>query len=371
MHHPGYVTDNKEKRMIEKNLRLAIIGAAFVLLAGCSTPKVSQVVEIPARQSGMVNAKKLAVFNINGDRNGTFTAQVESYLGNINVRHKPYFEMVERQRIDQIIAEQRMVTSSGFFNENDVVKLGKLSAADTLIMGSVSMPSVTVRNYTKKLEHCKDKKCTQTDVSYEPCVEKIANVDYTLKAVSVQQGNIIFTQTYSGKANNTFCGNGDGRSDSSICAIQTAIPALSNNTACGDKNETELRNQAINQILDNLRKDVAPYPVVLNIEFMEEDDSMSSATEDKLEGAMEYVKQQRVSRACEIFKDALASDTNSPALYYNLGVCAEIGGDLDRAETLYSQSDRKAVKPIRLISEAINRVKSMRYNQAAVSQQMH
>lgn len=371
MHHPGYVTDNKEKRMIEKNLKLAIMGTALVLLVGCSSVKVSQVVEVPARQSGMVNAKKLAVVNISGDNKGTFTAQVESYLGNINVRGAPYFEMVERQMLDKIIAEQRMVTSSGYFNEKDVVKLGKLSAADTLIMGSVSMPPVSVRNYTKKLEHCKDKKCTQTEVSYEPCVEKNANIDFTLKAVSVQQGNIIFTQTYSGKADNTFCGNGDGKGDSSICAIQTAIPILSNNTACGNKNETELRNQAINQVLDNLRKDVAPYPVVLNVEFMEQDDSMSSDTEDKLEGAMEYVKQQRVSRACEIFKDALASDTNSPALYYNLGVCAEIGGDLDRAETLYSQSDRKAAKPIRLISAAINRVKAMKSNQATVSQQMH
>ena len=357
--------------MIGMNFKFAVMGAALVLLAGCSTPKVSQVVEVPARQSGMVNARKLAVFNINGDNNGIFTAQVESYLGNINVRHNRYFEMIERQKIDRIISEQRMVTSSGLFNEKDVVRLGKLSAADTLIMGSVSMPPMSVRQYTKKEEYCKDKDCKQTEISYVSCAEKIANVDFTLKAVSVQQGNIIFTQSYSGKANNTFCGNGDGNRDSSLCKMHLAIPALSNNTACGDQNETGLRNEAIKQVLDNLRKDVAPYPVVLNIEFLEEDDYMSSATEDKLEGAMEYVKQARIDRACGIFKDALAGDTNSPALYYNLGVCAEIGGDLDRAENLYNQADRKTRKPEKLISAAINRVKSMRNNQAAVSRQMH
>jgi len=333
--------------MIWKNLEIAAMATALGLLVGCASVKVSQVVEVPARQSGMVNSKKLAVFYFNGDTAGTFTAQVESYLSNITVRDTPYFQVLEREMLDKIIDEQRMVSSSGYFDENDAVKLGKLSGADTLIMGSVSMPPVSAHHYRKAVEYCKDKNCTRKETRYESCLDKSANVDLTLKAVSVQQGTIIFTQTYSGKDSNTVCGDKRG------------------------KNETDLQNEAIRQILNNLRKDVAPYSVVLNIEFMEKDDSMSSATKAKLKGAMEYIKQKRVDRACEIFKDAIASDTNSPALYYNVGVCAEIDGDLDRAENLYNQSDRKAAKPIRLISEAINRVRMMKSNQTAVSKQIH
>lgn len=333
--------------MIRKNFEIAALAAAILLLVGCAGARVSQVVEVPARQSGMVDSRKLAVYYFNGDTDGTITAQVESYLSNINVRGTPYFEVLEREMLDKIIEEQNMVSSSGYFNENDAVRLGKLSGADTLIMGSVNQPHVSSRHYRKAVDYCMDKKCTQKETRYISCVDRAANVDLTLKAVSVRRGSIIFTQNYSGKASNTDCG--EERS----------------------KNEADLRNEAIGQILNNLRKDVAPYQVTLSIEFMDEDDYMNSATKSKLEGAMEYIKQRRVDRACEIFKDALAGDANSPALYYNLGVCAEIDGDLDKAEALYNQSERKTAKPIRLISEAINRVKMMRSNQNEVSRQMH
>ncbi|MFZ5524537.1 MAG: CsgG/HfaB family protein [Pseudomonadota bacterium] len=333
--------------MIWKNLVIAAMAAAIAMLVGCAAAKVSQVVEVPARQSGMVDSRKLAVFYFNGDIDGTITAQVESYLSNINVRGTPYFKVLEREMLDKIMDEQRMVSSSGYFDENDAVKLGKLSGADTLIMGSVSKPPISVRYYRKAVDYCLDKKCTKKETRYKSCADMVTNIDLTLKAVSVQQGTIIFTQTYAGKASDTDCGG------------------------AGGKNETDLRNQAIKQILNDLRKDVAPYSVMLSIEFMDKDDSMSPATKAKLEGAMEYIRQKRVDRACEIFRDALAGDTNSPALYYNLGVCAEIEGDLDKAEDLYHQSDRKAAKPIRLISEAINRVKAMKSNQTELGKQIH
>jgi len=333
--------------MNRKNLEKAAIATAIVLLAGCAGARVSQVVDVPARQSGMADSRKLAVFYFNGDIDGTVTAQVESYLSNINVRGVPYFQVLEREMLDKIMDEQRMVSSSGYFDESDAVKLGRLSGADTLVMGSASLPPASSRYYRKAVDYCLDKQCTKKETRYKSCVDMSANVDLTLKAVSVQRGSIIFTQTYSGKASNTDCG--ERRS----------------------KNETDLRNEAIGKILTSLRKDMAPYQVTLSIEFMDKDDIMNSTTKAKLEGAMEYIKQKRVDRACEIFKDALAGDSNSPALYYNLGVCAEIEGELDKAEDLYKQSERKSAKPIRLISDAINRVRMLRSNQNELSRQIH
>jgi len=330
-----------------KNLEKATIAIAIVLLAGCAGARVSQVVEVPARQSGMAESRKLAIFYFNGDIDGTITAQVESYLSNINVRGIPYFEVLEREMLDKIINEQRMVSSSGYFDENDAVRLGKLSGADTLIMGSASMPPTSSRYYRKAVDYCLDKKCTKKETRHKSCVDMSTNVDLTLKAVSVQRGSIIFTQTYSGKASDTDCGERHS------------------------KNDTDLRNEAMGQILANLRKDVAPYQVKISIEFMDKDDSMNSATKARLEEAMEYIRQERVDRACEIFKDALAGDTNSPALYYNMGVCAEIEGDLDKAEDLYKLSERKTAKPMRLISGAINRVRTMKSNQNELSRQIH
>jgi hypothetical protein len=356
--------------MSGKHFNAMVIGAFLVLLAGCSAVKVTKEVEFPARQSGMVNTKKLAVFNINGDINGAFTSQVESYFSNIQVRGTTYFEVLERQMLDKIVAEQHMVSSSGLFNEKDAAKLGRLSGADTLITGVVSMPPMSVNQRTKTEQRCKDTKCKVKEDVYFSCVDKNVNLGFTLKAVSVQQGNILFTHIYSGKGSSTECDEGKNKSEVNRRDV-LALLGSDKTSYAGIISETELRNVAIRQILDNLRKDVAPYPVMLNIEFMEKDDFMSSATKDKLGGAMEYIKQGRMDRACEIFKDALTSDTNSPALYYNSGVCAEVGSDLDKAEILYNQADRKTSKPVRLISDAINRIKTVRTNQVAVSKQIH
>jgi tetratricopeptide (TPR) repeat protein len=170
-------------------------------------------------------------------------------------------------------------------------------------------------------------------------------VDFTIKAVSVQQGLITFTKTYSGSARDSSC-RGDGKSGA------------------------DLQNEAIWQVLEGMRRDVAPYTVMVSIEFMDDDDVMDSATRRKVKNAMEYAEQKRVDRACEIFKEAVAGSGKSPALYYNLGVCAEIASDFDRAETLYDKADRLSSKPVELISQALIRVRLMKSNQQAVSQQL-
>jgi len=359
--------------MFVKKASAVIVGASLILLTGCAGVKVAKEVDYPARQSGMVNTKKLAVFNINGDSNGFFTSQVESYFHNIQVRGAPYFEVLERQRLDKVIAEQRMVSRSGLFKEKDAVRLGRLSGADTLITGSVNMPPMEVSHRTKKEEQCKEYKggkCIQKETLHFSCVDKSAPVEFSLKAVSVQKGSILFSQTYSGKGVSGECDSGKTQSEVNR---QDLIGLLSRKDTSynGIISEAELRNMAIKYILESLRKDVAPYSVTLTIEFMEKDDFMSDATKDKIGGALEYIKQGRMDRGCEIFKEAMAGDTNSPALYYNYGVCAEVGGDLDKAEILFNQADRKTTKPVKLISEAINRVKSVRTNLAAVSKQIH
>lgn len=356
--------------MLGKKFNALFIGASLVLLAGCAAVKVKKEVEFPARQLGMVNSRKLAVFNINGDINGTFTSKVEAYFSNIDVHGNRYFEVLERQMLDKIIAEQRMVSRSGLFNEKDAVKLGRLSGADTLITGAVSMPPMSVSHRTKEEQECKDAKCKEKETIYSSCVDKNVNLDFTLKAVGIQQGNILFTQTYSGKGNSTECDGGKSKSERNRQQLLAVIDG-GKTSFTGTISETDLRNMAITQVLDNLRKDVAPYQVTLNIEFMEKDDSMSSATKDRLADAMEYIRQGRMDRACEIFKDALTRDINSPALYYDSGVCAEVGGDLDKAEMLFNQADRKTGKPVQLISDAVNRIKTVRANQIAVRKQMH
>lgn len=336
--------------------RVVCVVVCSLLLAACSSVKVSREVEMPARASGMAGAKKLAVLQLDGDRDGSFGARVEAWLASIQVRGTPYFEVLERKMLDRIVAEQKMVSASGLFDERDAVRLGDLAGADTLVTGGVHMPPPGERLYQRSEQVCRKWKkvvrdgkeveeCAYYGTRYIDCVERSANVDFTIKAVSVRQGNLIFTRTYSGSADDNSC---HGRA----------------------KSGGDLQNEAIRQVFESMRKDVAPYTVTVSIEFMDDDEGMDRATRKKVAGAMEYAEQQRVDRACEIFREAAAGAPRSPALYYNLGVCAEIEADYERAATFYRQADRNAGEPVELISQALVRVKQMQANQQAVSQQV-
>lgn len=344
--------------MITKKFKLAILALVLTTLSACSTPKVSKEIEMPAHESGMIGTKKLAIFNINGDKDGMFTAQVESYMANIKVRGAPYFQVLEREMLAKIVAEQKMVSSTGLFDEKEAVKLGNLAGADTLIMGVVKIPPTTQRRYQEEEEICAKPKnvsafstqCVlKQKVAYN-CLERGANIDFNLKAVSVQKGNILFTKMYSGSSSSSRCERLNGGKLAS---------------------DTELLNLAINSTLANLRKDVAPYTVTVTIEFMEKDNVMGKATKEKIKSALAFVEQNRMDRACEMFRETLAGDTGSPALAYNLGICAEISGDFDKADRFYNQADKNSSHPEKLISEAINRIKLARTNQAEVNKQMH
>ena len=140
------------------NNRHILTGALSIVCLGvllsCAAPRVSQNVMMPARASGMQDVKKLAVVRFAGDRNNEFSTKLEAFLANIRVRDQAYFTVVDRSSLDTILREQRMVNESGLFNEQDAVKLGQLSGADTIISGFVKWPTVEESNYREERSVC-------------------------------------------------------------------------------------------------------------------------------------------------------------------------------------------------------------------------
>ena len=328
------------------------------LLTACGAPAVKQDIQLPAKEPGMVKAKKLAVFNVSGDHDGTFTGQIESFLANIKVSNKTYFTLVERSHLDKIMTEQKMTSSSGLFKDKDAVKLGELAGADTLIMGSVKLPRVESKSYRKPQKVCRSRnskgECIWWGTQYQTCTDKHASVDYNLKAVSVEKGTIIFTKVYDGQTSNTHCSGG---------SVKTLFG--------GNKNvsDAEMQRDAIKIAFNKMRQDVAPYTITVSIEFMEDTSGMNDAGKTSFKQAMEFVKAKRMDRACELFQRASGQAGKHVTLLYNMGVCAEIGGDMDKAERMYEQADRSTTKPVDVIGKALNRVKERRSNKAEVESQ--
>ncbi|MCG6534168.1 MAG: hypothetical protein L7F78_05635 [Syntrophales bacterium LBB04] len=77
-----------------------------------------------------------------------------------------------------------------------------------------------------------------------------------------------------------------------------------------------------------------------------------------------------MDNACELWGEARNLAGNSPALLYNLGICAESRGDLDAALSLYKQADKKLGKPDDDISLALKRITNALKNMVKLKEQL-
>jgi tetratricopeptide (TPR) repeat protein len=146
-------------------------------------------------------------------------------------------------------------------------------------------------------------------------------------------------------------------------------------TGCEDtkplQGEYVLIEKAKEAVKKDFRRDVAPYYVTLEIKLMDSTDGIESPeAKDKLKNGLAYADKGRMDNACELWGEARNLAGNSPALLYNLGVCAESRGDLDAALSLYKQADKKLGKPDDDISLALTRVNTAIKNKGKLKEQM-
>lgn len=417
---------------IRKTYKSVFLCVMCTTLFACAAPTVKQSVLMPANADVMKNSKKIAVVGFHGDRNEEFTRKVESFFSAIRVKNSPYFSVVDHSSLKVILADHfvvpdellkdaaklsllgdigsilsavesltssvklpglgslspktpkllkvntatpdvpqlpRVDTPSYVFRIQDALKLGSLSGADTIITGAVKWPPVRYSYYQEERSNCvkyadkktgnaltpgfKSKKCLKYAKTKVQCTKQYSKVEYVIKAVSVANNEIAFTKDYAGQAENKYC-----KDDKYKEAMDP----------------TKLSAKAIDNAIGKMRHDVAPYVVVLTIQLMDKDDSKladSKEAQKILESGLAFAKKGRLDRACDFFRQAAQMYDQSPALYYNLGVCAEIKNDLEGASKLYKQADGLVLKPNKLINTAIFRIDDRKLKAARVASQLH
>ena len=344
---------------VDKSLRTLLISLACgLLLTACATPTgVRQQVLKPAKEPAMSKARKLAIVNFSGDRRGLFVSRLESMLAGVKVNGKSYFTLLARDMLDVILNEQRMVNETGLFKQSDAVRLGELSGADTIISGSVARPRYETTRFKENRSRCTRRKkdedgddagCAHWYEYTVNCTTQISYYEFNFRAIGVTQGEILFAKNYSEQANNSYC------PDSGTQSTRTDLEALA-------------RAGTMRQ----LRLDVAPYAVNVFIEFMTKDKSkMPQRAKNLLKHGLEFAESGRLGRACENFREAVSSFKQSPALYHNLGVCAEVSGDFNRALTFFKKADSLSTRPEKLIGEALRRVPASINRRNKVAEQL-
>jgi tetratricopeptide (TPR) repeat protein len=156
------------------------------------------------------------------------------------------------------------------------------------------------------------------------CIKRTATFNVTPKLIEVESSKIVYSNALEAVVTDSHC------SDS-----QQAL-----------KDRTAMQRAAQEQTTAKFRLDVAPYVTTVAISLMDSTSGIESAdAKDKLKSGLEFAKKNRLDRGCEIWSEARRSAPNSIAYLYNLGVCAEVNGRLEEAQSLYKQADKQLSKP--------------------------
>jgi len=338
---------------------------------GCGGPKITSQVLLPAKSHEASQIKRVAVLPFVGT--SEMSSEVEAMLVNTRVSGQPYFTVVERTALHKIMNEQA-ISLSGTIDETTAAKVGKLVGAEGVIMGVVKS-EVAQKPYQETRSQCvsqdKKGKCTNTQNYMVQCMQRDAYFSFTPKIVNVATGHIVASETLVGQNSQRTCADSspDGNA---IAGLVTALMGGDAKKANpGMQSNAEMLGAAKQEALNKFREMMAPHYVQRQFVILEGDDTNPpAAAKDKITQGIQWAKQGRLDRACEIWQDAYSLHAQGYAIHYDLGLCAEMVGKLPEALELYEKADRLTGKPVKEINQALGRVRQSMAEQRQIDEQM-
>lgn len=310
--------------------RRAIMLATPLLLSACAAPVTMVPMQFAARTDAG-HYRRVAVLPFGGDGGEEATKDFESMLASVRYEQRPYFTVVDRLTLQNVLAEMKL-RQSALGDPRSTVKVGRLIGADALYSGSAFVLPVAYSYSTESRVVCpKNGDCATVQV---PCTTKTAGFKLIPRLVDVSQGKVVYSETKTGSASSYWCAD---RGDEVSGAL--------------------LLNQAVNNAFQQVREDVAPYERNVYVNYKKDKDGIDPKSVEAFEGALDFAKSGRFDRACAIWAQLAPANPASIALPYNLAVCDEASGRLESALSRYQRIDTSLTKPDGDVNAALARVR--------------
>ncbi len=336
----------------------ALFFVSLIFVISCAAPSIKTTMLLPAQYYEASQIKEVAVLPFDGTGGKEFAAEIESALASVNIGDKQYFSIVDRVRLDKVLSEMKL-SQSALVDEGTAAKVGKLVGAKGIYTGVISEAGIEESKYTEERRRCtrtvtkrdktgktytttedyilgKYEKCAGNIERYTAsCIKRIAIFNFTPKLIEVETSKVIYSNS-----------------------IKKSIDV----SACSDSQKpitggAELLGKARELARQTFRTDVAPHYITVDIKLMDTKEGVGAKdARAKLEQGVAFAKSERLDRACELWGEARILAPNSPAIMYNLGVCSEITGDLEKSLDLYRKADKLLTKPDEKITAALVRV---------------
>ena len=306
---------------------------------GCAAPKIKTSMLVPAKAHEAGKLRRIAVLPFAGRGGNQVSTELEALLVNIRICDKPYFKVIERASLENIMREQKL-NLTGAVEEETAVTVGKLVGAEGIILGSVLTNIAEDKHFSRKRSKCEardeNKKCIKRREYMVGCTTRDAYFSFTPKVINVTTGRIVASESLSGHIRDSVCQD-SGR------------PLRGRAQMLGD---------AKRRAIKKFRELIAPYSVIVEITLLEKDDTKPPPkAKEKVAKGIKWAKQGRLERACEFWQEAYKLHPQGYAIHYLLGVCAETQGKLQKALEYYEKADRMTGSPVKEINIALGRVR--------------
>jgi curli biogenesis system outer membrane secretion channel CsgG len=374
MVYTGYVGTPYGGHQVRRVWRPLLVGIAGLLafsFVGCGPPKITSQVLLPGKSHEASQIKRVAVLPFSGTSD--MSSDVEAMLVNTRVSGQPYFTVVERTALNKVMTEQA-ISLSGTIDDTTAAKVGKLVGAEGVIMGVVKT-EVAQKLYQETRSRCVSKdqkgKCTSTQDYTVQCKKRDAYFSFTPKIVSVATGRIVASEVLVGQNSQQTWADSSPDSDAVTGLVKTLMGGDTKKANTGMQSDGEMLGAAKQEALNKFREMIAPHYVNRQFVILEGDDTNPpAAAKDKITQSIQWAKEGRLDRACEIWQDAYGLHSQGYAIHYDLGLCAEMVGKLPEALEYYEKADRLTGKPVKEINEALGRVRRSIVQQKQIEEQM-
>ena len=331
-----------------QKMRFAALLICPVFLASCAAPRINATKLASARYYEAAKLKQIAVLPFDGSHGADFSSEIEGTLATISVADRQFFSLVDRNKLDSVIAEMKLGKSS-LVNEATAARIGNIAGAKGIYTGVITASDTNDSYYKEERTRCaynvtkKDKKgrdyetCGKYEKYHVRCTKRVAKFAFVPKLIEVETAKIVYSN------------NIEGDSSAAVCSdSQKPLPAGS-----------ELLQKAKETAKQKFRKDIAPYYVNVVLNLMDSTSGIKAdQAKEKFKQGLAYADGGRMDRACELWDEARTQASDAPAVLYNLGICAELAGNPQTALELYKRSDSCLGEPDMNITSALTRISS-------------
>jgi len=356
----------------------------ILLVTACAAKIVLPPAVIPPEAPIRSKSSPVAILPFDGPKPWAdyITAEVERILVQSKINNSPYYEVVERNEISKVIDELKFSHAGFFVDEETAAEVGKFVAAKTIIIGKVTMAKVLDIPKKEKRKKCVRyiKTCAERDVygyclryqeldicekwedCYIPCICRKGLFEMSYKIIDVETGRVIYANSLSGESHESkICHEQEIASDAFTRLSKSIadLAALFSGSEIGKlQDKISAIKESMRPVIRRLEVELAPRFVTLGeVSLKLKDKNAPQWVNESIKNGVNWAKNGRLDRACEIWRNVYRKFPNSSALNYNLGICEEVRGNLIEALEFYKKADKMLVNPEKDISNALSRIK--------------